>query len=399
MAAVLVSLLAAPGGAAQFGSQMKAGDHGHIPVTTGVSVPLKVQYVALGNPADGVRDACALIDVTTVTSGTPPALNVDNGGTNKDLRLTPCLGNAAGTELTDADTIERTNAAYVATVTKYADTNYNGKYDKGDYLYVTTAPGGADRSLTVSTGPGQFSIRLLPAAGKAAGSWVLNGDEDLTMFGSHAAPFAASVVERDDKMRFIVNQASNTAPFDAKGALIPENSVRINVVTPNQAAFKVVGLTLDSTTIPAGDSFTAKAEVQNTGKAAGVGLIVSKVNGILVDAVVSPVLGPGEKATVSIKGFAPRTGTFVGFEVGDQARRLTITGGRASSEEQITELLARVAALEERLDGTAQAIDQGPQPAPIAVQGAGRAARSPGVEFTTILLAGLAGLVLLRPRD
>lgn len=396
--ALFVTLIMAPGATAQFGSQLKAGDYGHVPVTTGVSVPLKIQYVGLGNTADGVRDACALIDVTTVTTGNPPVLNADSGASNKDLRLTPCMGKASGTEISDVDTIERTNAAYVATVTKYADVNHNGKYDKGDYLYVTTAPGGADRTLVTSTGPGQFTIRLLAAGDKAAGTWVFNGDDDMTRFGTNAAAFTASVVERDDKMRFVVNHASNTAPFDAKGALILENSIRINLVAPFQPAFKVTKLDLGSTTIAAGDTFTAKAEVQNTGKAPGVGVITSKVNGVIVDAVATPFLSPGEKATFSIKGFAPRTGTFAGFEVGEQAQRLTVAGGQPSVEDQIAVLLARVADLEGRVPPGPSASGAVASGDVIAAQGAGAAASSPGLDLTALLVAGLAGLVLVRRR-
>jgi hypothetical protein len=382
----LLILLLTPLGAAQFGTQIKAGDYGHLPVTKGPSVALKILYADMGVGGD-VRDDCVYIDTTS-----PATLN--NGLNNKDLRLTKCGEKNPGTAITDADVWEKgATPAYTAVAVHYADVNSNAKYDKGDYVFITTNLV-ADTNLASTTSPTVWTIRLT-VNGLSAGTFVFPGDADFSAYGSAAPAMINSLVERDDSVWFMISHAAAAAPYDVKGALVLADSIRINANALLQPAFKVLKLDMDSTNLPAGSSFTAKAEVQNSGKGSGMGIVISKVNGLIVDAQITPYMSPSEKVTMTVKGFLPLSGTMAAFEVGDQFKQITIVNGTAASGTSNEDLATRLAALEAEIAllKAAEGTTTGDATGSIKAKQADAVSESPSPSF--VWLVALIGVALL----
>ena len=391
-------LMAVPAAAAQFGAQLKAGDYGHVPVTKGAAVPFKVQQIDFGTQGD-VRDNCAYIDVTSVVDGAN-ALKTDGGLTNKDIRLVPCFEFKAGTTIADVATTEKTGGAtYVATVLKYADVNSNGKYDAGDHVYVV-AGGAADPALPGPGGANSWSIRLTPAGDKASGTWVMTGDADFGTFQNAVKTLTMAVVEREDSMWFAIAHTYTSKPYDAKGALVLGDSLRLTTAAPPQPTIVVNKVELTTPDIPAGDSFTAKAEVQNIGKGPGIGVIISRINGVIVDAQATPMMSPGEKVMMTMKAWAPLTGNFACFEVGTQFVRITVVGGKPAADAGVEELVARISALEAQVLGVTEAAsrsDEAARGGAIVPQGnAASAGEAPSPSL--VVLAVAVGVVALLRR-
>jgi hypothetical protein len=190
-AAVPVYAIRLANGPLAFGTQVKLGDSDFKPVAFGANVALvasaavaagdSVKEINLGT--GGIADSCFYYQPV-------PGLLIVKG----DIRLTPCNGKAAGTQVTDADSVEKTAALVIARVTPlvvvYADINSNGRYDQGDSVYLTTAAAG----FAASTGTTVWTIRLTPYGSFAAGTLVKPGDADQTAYGAVAPAAPANGV-------------------------------------------------------------------------------------------------------------------------------------------------------------------------------------------------------------
>jgi hypothetical protein len=152
---------------------------------------------------------------------------------------------------------------------------------------------------------------------------------------------------------------------------------------------------MDSTNLPAGSSFTAKAEVQNSGKGSGMGIVISKVNGLIVDAQITPYMSPSEKVTMTVKGFLPLSGTMAAFEVGDQFKQITIVNGTAASGTSNEDLATRLAALEAEIAllKAAEGTTTGDATGSIKAKQADAVSESPSPSF--VWLVALIGVALL----
>jgi hypothetical protein len=184
--------------AATFGTQVKPGDSDFIVVNRAVAAP------ALGTAGACAAGAGTPIDVVEVDLGTAAdvtdnafVLDMDDSCTvtNFDVRLVASSGKAAGTLIGDSDNAEKTNGAVNNAAAKGAlvrgDLNNNGRYDVGDYAFLTSnAPGAA--GLVASTGNALWTIRLTPSGGKAAGTLVFAQDSDFTSYNAAASSPAVS---------------------------------------------------------------------------------------------------------------------------------------------------------------------------------------------------------------
>jgi hypothetical protein len=211
--------------AAAFGSQIKLGDSDHIPVTGAASIAVGVNMLDFGVVGD-VSDNCVILN----TTGASDAVS------NFDIRVTPCQGKAAGTLIGDADTVEKTapgaTALVAGTRVAYADVNNNGRYDFGDYVYLTT---GTAPNLHASTSNTQFTVRLTAAGGFAAGTFVYAGNADIVSYGGAATTLTSSVAWFDHDLSasgaFTSGDNAYLVPAAAtlaSGSLFPLNSVRLN---------------------------------------------------------------------------------------------------------------------------------------------------------------------------
>lgn len=408
--AAIVFLVAIPAASAvpgAFGSQVLAGESDWIIPAKGNSRPFHAVYADMGVPGDPLDD-CVILRVTsssTVTNadytsaGTKPILN-------KDLRLTPCRGLPAGTVIGDGDSVDKAATWNFDTDLHavYADVNSNGKYDKTDYLYLTTKTVTATAAnqpdgFATATSASAWTVRLTGAGSLPGGSFVRSGDPDATQWGSSAglvfAPTASDtldagvMMEREDGQWLWAPSSSSTMLL--KGTIPPLDSVRLNTITPSVPDIRVTGINVATPEIVAGSNFNVLADVTNAGKLAGTGLVLSKLDGTIVDARASPLLGAGEKTTMLLTVHATSPGTaslaindlFAVIEVGGEG---TAADGstRASLEAKIAALEARLAALE------AQPTTSGSD---LQVQGSTQA-KSPGVE-PILLLVTLGALVFL----
>jgi hypothetical protein len=227
VAAVALLALAVPATVAQssagYGTQIKVGDSDFIPVTGAASIAPVFHHIDFGVVGD-VNDDCTYLD---------PLAGV--AVANFNIRVTPCQGKAAGTLVSDADTVEKTGAPLTtpALALVFADVNNNGRYDSGDYVYATTAGGPA---IVASTGPAAFTIRITAAGGKAAGTYVFAGDSDFTSYGAATKAFVAgpSLAWFDADLSAAGAFTTGDSPYLvpvaaglAAGSLFPLNSVRL----------------------------------------------------------------------------------------------------------------------------------------------------------------------------
>ncbi len=229
--------------AGAYGTQTKQGDRDHIVVTGAASATVSVLTLDLGVVGD-VSDNCFILETGAV--GVPAA--------NFDIRLTACQGKAAGTLITDADTVEK--GAVTASVSPaamlFADVNNNGRYDSGDYVYVCESA-----TLHASTGTAVWCVRLTATGAahgsKAAGSLVFAGDADLTAFGiATVGAFSLAWYDADlsTGAAFTTGDSAYllpTAPLVAPGSLFQLNSIRLGgpalIANPNQGGPTTTGPT------------------------------------------------------------------------------------------------------------------------------------------------------------
>lgn len=399
--ALLATLTLLPAAHAQvgtFGSQVKVGDTDYVPLVKSNAVRLSVVELDLGVQGDAT-DNCLFLDAAT-TVGT---LQV------KDLRLVPCQGKAAGTAITDADVVEKlapvagvfrgafitglpagadvvVDPAAGATLFVWvADVNGNGKYDKGDYVYLST-----DGTLPVAptTGTGAWTIRLTPAGNKPAASFVFPADPDIVAHGANLRPATSglsgingcpglgsstntlaltsqqmctgfTLVEREDKGWYLVpagmppstitttwaGLTANTG-YDANNELwnlffnsavlrngeVPVNAIRVGLTgTPAlQPRVVVISADLPLTSPAAGEEFPIAFKFQNAGATAGQGVIMTRIDGVVAHVLMTPVLAPGETGEGKAKVVAQEPGN-LRVEVGDWHAFLPVEPGPAAA--------------------------------------------------------------------
>jgi hypothetical protein len=207
-----------------YGTQVKLGDSDHIPVTGATSIALAVVHIDFGVVGD-VNDDCTYLDIDA--SGTV---------TNFDVRMTPCQGKAVGSTIVDSDTVEKSAAGAIVTTTaivpSFADVNNNGRYDSGDYVYADTTAGAG---IVATTGPTVYTLRITPAGGKAAGTYVFAGDSDFVSYGaatSVGTVFSVAWFDADLSAAgaFTTGDSPYLVPVAAglaAGSVFPLNSVRL----------------------------------------------------------------------------------------------------------------------------------------------------------------------------
>lgn len=385
---------------------MLAGESDWIIPAKGAGKAFTAVYGTFGTTGDP-QDDCVVLRTTS------SAVTVSQTLLPKDIRLTNCIGGPAGTQLTDAHTIEmsRTWTYDPDLHVVYVDINGNAKYDKTDQVYLTTktvgatTTAGAADGMAATTGATAWTVRLTKAGPYPAGTFVVMGDSDFSTHGASAQLlFAATgadnldaggIMEREDgQWLWVPSAAPTTLP---KGIIPPLDSIRITTITPAVPDIRVTGISVATPEIVAGTPFNVLAEVTNAGKLAGTGLVLSKLDGRLVDARATPLLGAGEKATMLLSIRAENPGT-VNLGVNDIFDVIEVTGEASASAgtASTAALEAKIAALEARL----AALEAQPATgsAPLQVQGATAKAKSPAVEPILLLLL-IGALVLTRRRN
>jgi hypothetical protein len=292
-----------------FGSQVKVGDADYTPVARKDALSVTANEAIMDSGTAAVYD-CVFVDAYT------PA-GIQYG----DLHLNSCFDKAAGTLVDDTEAAARAASIPVAVSFVYSDVDGSNSYNKGDYVYATTTPG----TLTLPGAPGTWSIRLTSNTGGLAGAIVLPGDPDMVAWRGQVKAVSMSLLQRDDKAFYLVPSAAPkcgvldasaaatwaTAPSaslkvcDEAGAAIyknqplPTGSIRLTGLTVAQPSIGPSQVTIANPEAwKAGDSVSVVVQVQNTGSAPGTGLLIARLGGRIVDARMTPVLSPGEKATV-----------------------------------------------------------------------------------------------------
>lgn len=403
-AGVLLTLLA-PLCAAQvgtFGNQVKVGDFDYIPLTKSGAVTVTDPAVTITGRVfeldmgqlGVVDDNCMILDVKG--NGLTPALS-NTGPIVDDLRLNPCLGKDAGTKISSVDATETTVAAVARTVfVSCVDVNGNAKYDKGDLVYLTTAATG----LAASTAPGTWTLRLTGGTNYPVATLVKLGDTDFSSWGNLASPKLKgcgagtpgatgtwAAVEREDKGWYLVPVTAASVPANT---LIPVNSIRLGLTgtTNLQPDVKPLTITVGNPDIlRADDDFQVTVQITNGGTQAGQGILVTKLDGQLVDAKLTPLLSPGENGVALLKVHAPSwVSGATKLTVNDLFQVVSFQGGSSTApsggdlsalQSQINDLKAQVAALKSAASTTSSAAATGsaiktqgsPSMAPVAMVG------------------------------
>ena len=257
------------GGSGAFGTQAKLGDADFVATANAIAsvayaAGTQIKQIDFGITGQ-VTDNCFYLDRGAV-DGTAILLTAVR---NFDIRLTPCQGKAAGTLVGDSDTVEKSTASAGAgdANVNYADVNNNGRYDMGDYVYVTT--GGAT-TLTSSTGLAAWTLRLSAAGSKAAGTLLFAGDADQTAYGAAVVNLAAAA--------FVYFDADNTATLTsgdvaylspaavALNGLVPQYSIRL-AGTPTASGPNPGGNPNTSTSGSASSSSSASSSTSASGSA------------------------------------------------------------------------------------------------------------------------------------
>jgi hypothetical protein len=338
VAFVLATAWLVPGVAAQqeFGTVVRVGDSDYAPITKAASIAVSVNEADLDNPGVA-RDNCLLLDTGPLNGGA-----FADGAHFGDLRLTSCMGRAPGTSLGDGDPVER-SIAYTNVPdanTQYADLNGNGKYDRGEYVYLTTSPAG---SLATTGATGTWTIRLTSTPDKAAGSFAFNGDSDFNAWKASTKSQAFSVVQREDKAWYLVPM---TAGF-AKGSLIPEKSIRLQPAKALRPDVLVSKVEAANTTVREGEPLALRVGLENKGTGAGVGLVLVRVDGQILDAQLSPWLLSGEKTTVDMGVKAPAPAGNHTLRIGGHSVEVQVIG--PAQQPDAAALWETIALLEDRI--------------------------------------------------
>jgi hypothetical protein len=404
LAVAAVAVLLVPGTLAQvqnaqlgnFGTRVKVGDFDYLPLTKRLSTAIRVAEWDAGMPGD-VRDNCLLLMMDNTDAGparpVPVALPAPAVVYSMDIRLTPCQGKGVGTPVTDTDVAEQT-AAYVqrAVEVRYGDANNNGKYDRSDPLFLTTMTG-AGRGLAGTTGTGSWTIRLTSFGSLEPGTLVTQAHGDFLAYRTMAAGAAAgspaartwSLVEREGNGWYFIPASAGFAAQQA----IPVNSLRIGLVGfgSQQPLVAVSSLGLPEEAPQAGESYKVTVNYSNDGTGSGAGLLVTKVDGAIVDARMTPVFGPGEGGQAIVAVPMPDHGGPIVLAIGDSKVRLDVEGPAPAAGD--ADLEARIA----HLEGLLASASASTSPSSAKAASVGAAGPMP---LTLLALAVLAALVMRR---
>lgn len=402
-----------------FGTRVKVGDVDYLPLTKRASSAIRVMEWDAGIVGD-VRDNCILLMMDNTDGGparaVPGALPAAQVVYTKDIRMNPCDGKAIGTAVADADTeaivgatLATTPFVETAVEVRYGDLNGNGKYDRADPLYLTTMTG-AVRGLPASTGPGAWSIRLTPINGFQPGSFVVEGDSDFHAYRLIATGYAVaggtptartwSLVEREGNGWYFIPAAPAGAPFSAAQQPIPVNSLRIGIVGLNsqQPLVNPSAIALPEAAPAAGATYKIAVKFSNDGTGSGAGLLVTKLDGTIVDARMTPILAPQEVGQAIIPVPLPAHGGRMLLQIGETKLNLDVEGPAASptlslegAAPSTLALDARIAALEAQL-AALQADDESPVDARASTNGI------PSLAPSLVLAVLAAVLLVLRRR-
>lgn len=244
----------------------------------------------------------------------------------------------------------------------------------------------------------RFTLRLTSQNGYNAGTFAMPGDADYVSYvagavsttngqtgtaGTKLAKDVMGAIERDDKAVFLVTKNSWLA-----GSAIPSGSVRLGPLGQTFVFPDIQGskLELASTDpIQAGKDFSVIVTLRNGGAGGGQGVVVSRINGQIVDARMSPPISAGALYPVVIPIRAPAYAGTYELKINDGFLPVTVTGPAApsgtSSSADVQNLQQRVADLEARLASSGT-------PA-----GATTSHSSPS-SFDTIGMLGMLGLAL-----
>ena len=339
-----VAVLVSPTALAQigtFGTQLKVGDLDYIPLTKSGAIDVEgagnVLMIDMGSGGD-IMDNCVILNVKT------PA-----GISKNDQRLVPCDGKPAGSPIDFPDVTQTTAAATTPAVfVSCADVNSNAKYDKGDLVYITTAATGLAPSISTAS----WTIRMIGLPGLPAGTFVRPTDADFVTWKAQASPTASgcttwSAVEREDKGWYMVPVATAAVPANV---MLPVNSIRIGLAgtVALQPLIQGTGFDLPATAPKAGELYKLTVRYSNDGGEAGVGLLVTKVDGVIADVRLTPVLGVGDRGSTLVSVLMPDHGGEVVLDVAGSKVRLFVDGVAESedSSSQVAALEARIAQLE-----------------------------------------------------
>jgi hypothetical protein len=324
-----------------------------------------------------------------------------------------------------------------------ADVNGNAKYDKGDPVYLST-----DGTLPVaaSTATGAWTLRLTPALDAPAGSLVFLGDRDHVLYGAQLRPVTSglsgingcpglgsstntlaltaqqmctglTLVEREDKGWYLVPSATpastittswagltaNTG-YDATNEVwnlffnaavlrngeIPVNSIRVGLAgtVALQPRVVVTGADLPIGTVRADEEFAITVRYHNTGNAAGQGVVMTRMDGIVVHAFMTPILAPGQAGEARIKVHALEAGN-PKVEVGEWSSFLPV---EAAPVDGMSLVVPAPAQAQQARVGTVT-----PVAAEAAAPGSGGPLPAvPGALEVAVLAAGLALAMLAR---
>lgn len=225
------------------------------------------------------------------------------------------------------------------------DLNGNGKYDKADPVYITTAPA---PGLAATTATGVWTLRLTPVGNFTAGTFVLPHDEDFAKYRLATASLnRLQLVRLDPKAWYLAPTGGTEAaptPLPAF-SLLPQDSLRLAGAFGGKPDVKAEGFAFTPQTPVAGESFAV--DVKNLGKGTGTGLLATKMNGVVVDTRTSPVLDPNGKATLVFDLLAPAGAKDVTMEVGEV--KFLVPLAEPLKSHAVTEAEARAAAVEARL--------------------------------------------------
>ena len=218
--------------------------------------------------------------------------------------------------------------------------------------------------------------------GYEAGSFVMLGDKDYVTYNTLATGYTIvggtlpaartwSLVEREGNGWYFIPNSVAGAPFSAAQQPIPANSLRVGLAgtgTPQPAVVPST-VTLPAGSPQAGETYKITVKFSNDGAGVGPGLLVTKLDGVIVDARLTPMLAPGETGQVIIPVPLPEHGGEMMLAVGDSKVRLDVHGpAKAASlaavdtsglETRIAELERQLAERDARVDAAEADIANG----------------------------------------
>lgn len=373
-----------------FGTQTRVGDDDYLPLLKSSKSWAVAEFDA-GIQGDVTDNCIALVyDAHASLAGAAPQTVTL---LNKDIRLTPCQGKPAGSLVGDMDVIEKQtsyiaygasgaaaitlNAQTIASTASatgkfslaYADVDSNGKYGKGDHVYLVVGAPAAGNLLVATSGTGSWTLRLTPAGSHPAGSFVFANDADFQSYARTGAirnDKAWVVAEREDKGWYLMSTDSiccfSALPVTATstirpGTPVPVSAIRIGVrdTFSLQPGITVTAAELaNPDAAEAGQPLPVIVTVTNNGATAGSGVLVTKLDKVIVDVRMSPWLSPGEVVKTIITVAKVPTAGQQELEVNEVFLPVSVAGGvdglPAAGGPDVAELHAELAELHARLD-------------------------------------------------